>query len=995
MSEQWYFSRGERQVGPFGASQVKEMVTAGHLRPTDLARRNETDEWRPASAIKELFPDKDPISTTPSTSNGQAVATSGSDVVPQKEKSIGVNQAPKNDVIADLTSTVKTGFASFMQQLSPKPERWYFSRDDRQIGPYTTAQAKEMAASGQLLPTDFVRNETTTSWLVAGSAKWLYPDVPVVPTFSSSSAGILAEPRVNGSPGAAGINADAASNTSGPPPLHNETTDKGSPSAVEKAEWHYSSCGNQCGPVTVASLHALASTGKLLPTDMVWKPGMANWATAEAVGIQFPDTSHIPPPLPPKLPSTGVTNRVTGELHIPACDVAADEWTVLLDGEKIATLLPSVGLHNLTFETEVGHHSITIAYEDKLLSPVGKMIGNALGNALKTRTQAYPASFDKSGHYTITFPPRTFWSSPFLPKPEITYSSVALEVIAASEERKKALVGLWHNVNVPGKSLGFTKDGAMFRDDGFARKFRWLGKETIELYEDGSDIKVQYLILSLGPKELILKVDEETSLFRKESTTPTLTTPKTTKVDPGGGKQSAPTALVGKPGMTTSTNTDSVGNPIPETSNKPRPLPSALASTPASITTTQQQQPEPIPAEVTETDPKAIYDKAKELLNDGKYRDAIAHCNALLATRPGNKKALALRGKAHLGATEYQKAIADLKKVEGESDSADRNLWLAYRAVGIECLRDANYRQAIVYFDAAPNIPENDVELRYLRGLANLEFGVSEWETTGNTTKWIDADENFTYALGNDPTCAPAYVGRGRTALLKAAYYRTNGPKASSEYKQAVSDFAEAITLDREFGDAYFYRGEAYTLWANNGGTADMAALASQDYEWARNLSPQWAEVVDHREWVLAEAERVERLNAEERRQQIERDKDLPVVYYNCDWCGATLTAVNDVPAQSKCPTCRKTILASEALRARSTPDGRPPNATGGFFARLFEGNSYLGSNNGVSYREELEAKLKRQIFYQDFYYRDDPQRALLHQQQAADIRAELNRHFP
>ena len=66
------------------------------------------------------------------------------------------------------------------------------------------------------------------------------------------------------------------------------------------AEWHYSKDGQRHGPVSAAELKALARAGKLVPTDMVWKAGMAEWRVASGVKGLFPaPTSDSPPPAPP------------------------------------------------------------------------------------------------------------------------------------------------------------------------------------------------------------------------------------------------------------------------------------------------------------------------------------------------------------------------------------------------------------------------------------------------------------------------------------------------------------------------------------------------------------------------------------------------------------------------------------------------------------------------------------------------------------------------
>jgi hypothetical protein len=49
-------------------------------------------------------------------------------------------------------------------------------------------------------------------------------------------------------------------------------------------EWHYTENGQRAAsPVSDAQLRQLAATGKVKPTDMVWKDGMAGWATARMI----------------------------------------------------------------------------------------------------------------------------------------------------------------------------------------------------------------------------------------------------------------------------------------------------------------------------------------------------------------------------------------------------------------------------------------------------------------------------------------------------------------------------------------------------------------------------------------------------------------------------------------------------------------------------------------------------------------------------------------
>jgi hypothetical protein len=78
------------------------------------------------------------------------------------------------------------------------------------------------------------------------------------------------------------------------------------------AEWFYSRDGkNNSGPVTVDQLQALAGSGQLLPSDLVWKEGMPGWQPAgQLKGLSFPVTEAPPPPprtQPPSAPVGGMT----------------------------------------------------------------------------------------------------------------------------------------------------------------------------------------------------------------------------------------------------------------------------------------------------------------------------------------------------------------------------------------------------------------------------------------------------------------------------------------------------------------------------------------------------------------------------------------------------------------------------------------------------------------------------------------------------------------
>jgi hypothetical protein len=65
-------------------------------------------------------------------------------------------------------------------------------------------------------------------------------------------------------------------------------------------EWYYARGDQKQGPITDQQLRALATSGELQHTDLVWTEGMAEWRKASSVKGLFPDAplSSGPPPIP-------------------------------------------------------------------------------------------------------------------------------------------------------------------------------------------------------------------------------------------------------------------------------------------------------------------------------------------------------------------------------------------------------------------------------------------------------------------------------------------------------------------------------------------------------------------------------------------------------------------------------------------------------------------------------------------------------------------------
>lgn len=112
-------------------------------------------------------------------------------------------------------------------------------------------------------------------------------------------------------------------------------------------QWFYTDQGQRLGPVSPEQLKQLVTSGRLQPSDMVWKEGMAQWVAASHVKGLFPEatldsTPGSPPPLPVVSPLSG-TKQATAVIpssstetsqQPPATGTRVCEWCAESISEK-------------------------------------------------------------------------------------------------------------------------------------------------------------------------------------------------------------------------------------------------------------------------------------------------------------------------------------------------------------------------------------------------------------------------------------------------------------------------------------------------------------------------------------------------------------------------------------------------------------------------------------------------------------------------------------
>ncbi len=100
-------------------------------------------------------------------------------------------------------------------------------------------------------------------------------------------------------------------------------------------QWYYATNGTKFGPVTAGELRILSNEGKLSPSDLVWKEGMADWKPASKIKGLFPTSPSTQQIQSPSLPS----QRIAASDSVPLAEVKS-----ILAGtvDVFVVILPSV-----------------------------------------------------------------------------------------------------------------------------------------------------------------------------------------------------------------------------------------------------------------------------------------------------------------------------------------------------------------------------------------------------------------------------------------------------------------------------------------------------------------------------------------------------------------------------------------------------------------------------------------------------------------------------
>ena len=133
------------------------------------------------------------------------------------------------------------------------PDLWYYARNDQRHGPVPLLELRRLASSGSFDATDLVWSPGMADWVPAANVDGLFSGRPsTVAAFPIPAPSAVADVP------------------------------------VADDRWYYEHEGERCEPVSFQELQRVAASGQVQPDNLVWKRGMAEWTPAGQVDGLFP-----------------------------------------------------------------------------------------------------------------------------------------------------------------------------------------------------------------------------------------------------------------------------------------------------------------------------------------------------------------------------------------------------------------------------------------------------------------------------------------------------------------------------------------------------------------------------------------------------------------------------------------------------------------------------------------------------------------------------------
>ncbi len=133
-SVEWYYARGNKQMGPVSAVELKRLATAGELRPEDLVWKEGMTEWSVARNVRGLFEEEGKPATAaagpPAAKAGESAVKIGEPAIQPAAAAAAAATAAAGQgrraggAICSTCCSAPPGGTSTPTSLKPRPERF-------------------------------------------------------------------------------------------------------------------------------------------------------------------------------------------------------------------------------------------------------------------------------------------------------------------------------------------------------------------------------------------------------------------------------------------------------------------------------------------------------------------------------------------------------------------------------------------------------------------------------------------------------------------------------------------------------------------------------------------------------------------------------------------------------------------------------------------------------------------------------------------------------
>jgi hypothetical protein len=267
-----------REIGPLSRSALVELAASGFLATGALVRQGTGGDWIPSGEVAGLFGRKPSPDSVEEPEPARVEPVSAEDPVSLGDRSVSPGQARQQPPSKAQASR----------------DSWYCEVLGERTGPLSSAQLRELAASGFLTPDVPVRKGIEGNWVPASRVRGL---------FVEASAAKQEVPSPQAEPPSR-------------PPTGNDLRAKREKSSAKPARppagetvWYYRPTDEVIGPLASGDLQELAKAGLLTPDVPVRMGTDGEWLRAGQVLGLFDGLAKVAQPKKAKRPAGPVPSK--------------------------------------------------------------------------------------------------------------------------------------------------------------------------------------------------------------------------------------------------------------------------------------------------------------------------------------------------------------------------------------------------------------------------------------------------------------------------------------------------------------------------------------------------------------------------------------------------------------------------------------------------------------------------------------------------------------